>query len=487
MSHFHKYSPSQRGRDHLTRSGFDFDDLRREYAHARNQQQVRTPAPPPPHQQPPGFLDRAKELLLGRRQQDKSRDPMSRAVAWPAALAASISLLGFDAQPAVAQSYGHPSAELTTSPEPLHVQLGHMKELITMPEPDPAHELSPHVAQSIYGQDSGRPKPEIEMKAPDKTSLSIRVTQITVKQVPADLRSNPQVVLWLSGLTFGSALLALAHVHHRRVLRQGPIQPKQAIKEGGENKAEGAELSQPSPWTHTLSIATRQGLARTENQDAVWGQQFAPDCSALIVCDGAGGVAGGREASQQAVRIMSAHLGNQYEAKGGFELADLTRSIELARETNKSTELTGITTALIAVMQGDELIYATLGDGALSLLWPDGMVTHLQALHHTAGQPENIINAFIGHDCQVPPRVGWQKLEPGCLVMLMSDGASDIFPFEDYALNRPAHWQALEAMPEIYADRFLQQLEEARDESGAYLHVDNLSLGLIGLKEVSHG
>ena len=71
--------------------------------------------------------------------------------------------------------------------------------------------------------------------------------------------------------------------------------------------------------------------------------------------------------------------------------------------------------------------------------------------------------------------------------MLMSDGASDIFPFEDYALNRAAHWDALDAMPEDYADQFLQQLEEARDECGAYLHTDNLSLGLMGLTEVSHG
>ena len=493
----------------------------------------------PPMQQSPGFFDRARDLLRGRSSQDRGRDQVVRALAWPTALVASVSLLALEGQNAVAEPPGFFNPETVSSPEPLHLQLGLEEEIAPMSDPSPTNESE---SQSEDLRSDGPVQEELPL-APLVVPLHqgqpfVRVTNVTIHQTmmvgmddPAASHpaTNLLVKLWLLALTFGSVALALAHLHQRRLLPQskdmqqpsaggqdrpandesvavveedkGQESEPQSEPEHSEQSAPSASSlaeqespsAVPSSFTHTLSVATRQGHVRSENQDAVWGHQFAPDCSALIVCDGAGGVAGGREASQQAVRVMAAHLAHRFNTEGRFGLEDLTRAITLARDTNRDSDLSGITTALLAILQGDELIYATLGDGALSVLWPDGMVTHLQALHHTAGQPDNIINAFIGHDCQVPPRLGWQKLEPGCVTMLMSDGASDIFPFEDYGLNRDAHLNALQQFGASYADKFLVQLEDACDEQGAYLHSDNLSLGLIALgteregEEVSHG
>ncbi len=123
--------------------------------------------------------------------------------------------------------------------------------------------------------------------------------------------------------------------------------------------------------------------------------------------------------------------------------------------------------------------YATLGDGAITIIWPDGMVGPVQVPHHTAGQPSNIINAYIGGDCSTAPRTGSLRLETGATVLAMTDGASDLFPFEDFAPNRAEYRTVLGL-----SGALLQQLEAARDpDTEAYLHHDNMTLAMARLME----
>ena len=56
----------------------------------------------------------------------------------------------------------------------------------------------------------------------------------------------------------------------------------------------------------------------------------------------------------------------------------------------------------------------------------------------------------------------------------MSDGASDLLPYEDVALSR-AEITDITGL----ADSFLKNLEDARDpDTAAYLHNDNMSLAM---------
>ena len=83
----------------------------------------------------------------------------------------------------------------------------------------------------------------------------------------------------------------------------------------------------------------------------------------------------------------------------------------------------------------------------------------------------------LGHDCDEPPRVGSIRLEEGVTVFLMSDGASDLFSLAWYADHQSEFSHFIEDYKKGLADRFLIQLEEARDEkTGAYLHHDNMTM-----------
>ena len=223
--------------------------------------------------------------------------------------------------------------------------------------------------------------------------------------------------------------------------------------------------------------ASRTGQVRTENQDAFAHWIRDPLTGVMVLCDGAGGMKGGKQAAESAVAAIMAHLkrGLGDPAAGPSDRL-LLNAIEEARAASSEQRLGGVTTAIVASMCDGQLTYATLGDGALAVVWPDGMVTQLLAPHHTAGAPSNIINAYIGDGCRIAPRVGSVRLEAGCTVLLMSDGASDLFPFDAFGLS---HVQQVDAWRcgEGFAGRLLRELEAARDaETGEWLHHDNMTL-----------
>lgn len=228
-----------------------------------------------------------------------------------------------------------------------------------------------------------------------------------------------------------------------------------------------------------IDAATRKGQIREENQDHFATLDISPNQKVLIVCDGAGGIKGGREASVSAVEAIRLALTSTFLFNGALEPDDLLKAIDEARLASARQQLSGVTTALVVLLKDDTIHYATLGDGAVSVIWPDAMVSQLQAPHHTAGQPSNIINAYIGHGCDIPPRIGSCRFEPGSIVMAMTDGVSDLFPFEEFALQRDEYGDI-----EGLADHLLTALEAARDPiSGAFLHHDNMTLAMARLIE----
>lgn len=235
------------------------------------------------------------------------------------------------------------------------------------------------------------------------------------------------------------------------------------------------EERHPNIWH--IEGATRTGLIRSENQDAYGISRNKGRRQYTVVCDGAGGHVGGREASQTATEIMTALL-EDYAEQDINAVDLLLLAIAQTREVFKREKLEGITTAILVIFEDEYVHYATLGDGALVAVFPDGMTTQVQTPHHILGEPSNIIAAYIGQDCDVAPRVGCLRIEAGTTVMLMSDGASELFPYDDFAANHQPYIDYLMSnkMPPL-TDHILGQIEEARDpETGAYLHHDNMTL-----------
>jgi len=248
------------------------------------------------------------------------------------------------------------------------------------------------------------------------------------------------------------------------------------------NDADGDEYAvvanKPTSWRWCTDAASRQGQVRDENQDAFAVLGFGIALRVLVLCDGAGGVGGGKEAAQSAVIAITAALEARFEEHGCLVAADLDLAIAQARQQAIDADLPGVTTALLVLLDDDQMHFATLGDGAVTVIWPDGMVGPVQVPHHTLGRPSNEIGAYIGGNCTTLPRTGTLRLEPGCFVFLMSDGASDLFTLEDFAATRHK-WQVLPGV----ADGILAHLEAARDpDSGAWLHSDNMTLAIAQLR-----
>lgn len=193
-------------------------------------------------------------------------------------------------------------------------------------------------------------------------------------------------------------------------------------------------------WHWEVDADSLQGKVRKENQDAHSILEFEDGQRVLMVFDGAGGIEGGREAVWSAAGAVEEYLQSVWVENETLSSVDLETAIEKARQIAKDRGLSGATTALLVLLDGDQMHYATLGDGTISIIWPDGMIGPVQVPHHTAGQPSNIINAYIGGDCSTSPRTGSLRLETGATVLALTDGASDLFPFEDFALKgcRPA-------------------------------------------------
>jgi hypothetical protein len=174
---------------------------------------------------------------------------------------------------------------------------------------------------------------------------------------------------------------------------------------------------------------------------------------------------------------MSDELKNIWEDREAFFPADLETAIAAGRQAAIDDKLQGVTTALLVMLEGEAMHYATLGDGAIAVIWPDGMIGPVQVSHHTLGRPSNQIGAYIGGDCYIPARMGTLRLELGCFMLAMTDGASDLFTFEDFACARYKF-----KVQDGLADSVIAHLQAARDpDTGAWLHSDNMTLAIAQL------
>ncbi len=299
-----------------------------------------------------------------------------------------------------------------------------------------------------------------------------------------------QALVWLGQMDFAAPEWSLALLSGLFMTQAVGIVQRRALLRSSTARV---ETTQPDLFPETLAdrseavdaplqrwqidAATRQGQVRDENQDALKVMRFSNDIAVLVVCDGAGGIGGGREASHSAVAAIAAELNAIWNAEQTLTEDDLERAITRARQTAEEEKLPGVTTALLVLLHGDMIHTATLGDGAVAVIWPDGMIGPVQVPHHTLGRPSNEIGAYIGGDCEAPPRLSSHRLEYGCFVLAMTDGASDLFTFEDFAVARHKY----QVTPGI-ADAVLAHLEAAKDpDTGAWLHSDNMTLAIAQL------
>ncbi len=199
------------------------------------------------------------------------------------------------------------------------------------------------------------------------------------------------------------------------------------------------------------SAKTDRGMRRSANQDSFSTLEVAPDLHFFLVCDGMGGANGGEEASRIACEVATSSIRRDLEVVLGDPDLDTDKYIPkilsfAAREANLAVydraqdepALSGMgTTFVAAVIRGDRLYAANVGDSRLYIITSGdavqvtrdhsyvqylvdiGVITSSQA---QASSNRNIITRAIGIDETVEPDTYTVSLDEGAYVLLCSDG-----------------------------------------------------------------
>lgn len=231
---------------------------------------------------------------------------------------------------------------------------------------------------------------------------------------------------------------------------------------------------------------TDVGRTRIANEDAFKFGKFDDGASWAVVCDGMGGVHGGKVASSTAIDIVSQKITKCYNSSMNIGSVEnlLLSSITTANclifdrgEADKALEGMG-TTIVAAICKNNEVCIAHVGDsrayiisnGEIRLITKDhslvqemldlGQITEKEFEHHPR---KNIITRAMGVDEKIDIEFDTLEFNKGDALILCSDGLSGLLEkekilemYNEYDFN-------------LLADKYI---EAANDNGG----VDNITV-----------
>jgi serine/threonine protein phosphatase PrpC/LysM repeat protein len=204
------------------------------------------------------------------------------------------------------------------------------------------------------------------------------------------------------------------------------------------------------------ALVSHPGRVRTENEDYAYHGE-TPHGYVGIVCDGMGGEAAGEVAARLAAETVFQYL-LQAPAADPTQLlkeaiqAAQNRLLQVAQQ-NPQYQKFG-TTIAIALIKAHLLSYAHVGDSriylfrrhTLTLLTEDdslvqqmlreGLITPEQALHHPQ---KNILSQCLGPHQNPTPHIGQTKLRPKDIVLVCTDGLSNLLSQDELVSQLTQH------------------------------------------------
>ncbi len=194
--------------------------------------------------------------------------------------------------------------------------------------------------------------------------------------------------------------------------------------------------------------ATDTGRARSNNEDAV---AVDAACGLAVLADGMGGYNAGEVASRMATTLVSEELGAWLGNAGAASDAEVRRVMELTVEranlaihdaARSNPAYAGMgTTLVVCVLRDSRLLLGHVGDsrayrwrdGRLAQITRDhsllqeqidaGLVTPEQAL---SASNRNLVTRAVGVDPTVQVELREHQVMPGDVLLLCSDGLSDM-------------------------------------------------------------
>lgn len=195
------------------------------------------------------------------------------------------------------------------------------------------------------------------------------------------------------------------------------------------------------------------GKERSLNQDAFFAGEISQDIAFAVVCDGMGGANAGDVASQTAVKTISEYIINSYRRKITIrdflkilKNALISANITLYDMASKQEELKGMgTTAVVAVVKGNEVAIAHVGDSRIYLindeitqltrdhsvvqtLIESGEITPEDAAQHPR---KNVITRALGVEEDVAVDTAELVLQDNETLLLCTDGLTNFVKTED--------------------------------------------------------
>jgi len=249
------------------------------------------------------------------------------------------------------------------------------------------------------------------------------------------------------------------------------------------------------PFTLDYALKTHAGQVRPLNEDAVGAD---PESGLFILADGLGGYNAGEIASTMAVSMLLAELPAELETArqnlSSFDPQKVLRESLIAmnstifRAALNSSAFEGMaTTIVVAWLLGDRLWVAHTGDsrlyrqrgGQLEQLTRDhsfsqelldaGMVTEEEARLLPA---KNLVTRALGASAEVDPEVRDYALQAGDLVMMCSDGLTEMISFSEIG----AQLSSFNGDVQEVARRLVDMANEAGGR-------DNVSVVVVGVQE----
>ena len=253
--------------------------------------------------------------------------------------------------------------------------------------------------------------------------------------------------------------------HQRRLRPAAPARDAQGKMSLAPQRSSGKE-----PTRMKIAAITDIGSCRQENQDNYCAQQLAGGTAWGIVCDGMGGVNGGRIAARIATDTMQQYFARHMKAlQPGMEKTFIMRGFDITNRAvyEKSTsdpEMQGMgTTGVCAyasrgmahvVHAGDSRAYLFHAGGLRQItrdhsmvqqLVDSGQITREQAAVHPQ---KNLITRALGVSANIVPEYNRCEIEAGDILLLCTDGLTNMVADDDIAqvlrevpfLMQPAFW-----------------------------------------------
>ena len=231
-----------------------------------------------------------------------------------------------------------------------------------------------------------------------------------------------------------------------------------------------------------IAAITDIGSCRQENQDNYCAQQLAGGTAWGIVCDGMGGVNGGRIAARIATDTMQQYFArHRKDLQPGLEKSFIMRGFDITNravyeKTTSDPEMQGMGTTGVCAYASNGLAHVVHAGDSRAYLFHAGELRQITREQAAVHPQKNLITRALGVSANIVPEYNRCEIEAGDILLLCTDGLTNMVPDADIV-------QVLREVPFFEATSIL--VDRALQAGGQ----DNITVLLMGVEttEVNNG